>query len=150
MWLNLGSQLGTPWYAAEAMHWQMGETDMMRRAGGVSFPKVKSTTANVGANGESEAHEGRSDLLSLQDELQAAQSQIETLKIARSFYMEERNFIREYLVEHAPHMAGVLQGRPTSPPTIQCLRIDSPIPVSPSTKNKALHMIEREEVMDWT
>ena len=37
MWAPLASELGIPWRAAEAMHWQLGENDMARRAGVTPF-----------------------------------------------------------------------------------------------------------------
>ena len=37
MWGPLATELGIPWRAAEAMHWQLGEADMARRAGVVPF-----------------------------------------------------------------------------------------------------------------
>jgi len=37
MWGTLAAELGIPWRAAEAMHWQLGEADMARRAGVVPF-----------------------------------------------------------------------------------------------------------------
>ena len=37
MWAPLATELGIPWRAAEAMHWQLGEADMARRAGVTPF-----------------------------------------------------------------------------------------------------------------
>jgi hypothetical protein len=37
MWAPLAAELSIPWRAAEAMHWQLGEADMARRAGVVPF-----------------------------------------------------------------------------------------------------------------
>ena len=37
MWAKVAEDLGVPWRAAEAMHWQLGEHDMARRAGVVPF-----------------------------------------------------------------------------------------------------------------
>ncbi|KAI9788781.1 MAG: hypothetical protein M1816_006562 [Peltula sp. TS41687] len=37
MWARVGEELAVPWRAAEAMHWQLGEQDMARRAGVVPF-----------------------------------------------------------------------------------------------------------------
>lgn len=37
MWSRVSEELGVPWRAAEAMHWQLGEQDMARRAGVVPF-----------------------------------------------------------------------------------------------------------------
>ncbi|KAL7822615.1 hypothetical protein V8C26DRAFT_251304 [Trichoderma gracile] len=42
MWAKVAEELAVPWRAAEAMHWQLGEADMARRAGVVPF-----TLANV-------------------------------------------------------------------------------------------------------
>jgi hypothetical protein len=37
MWAPLAAELGIPWRAAEAMHWQIGEVNMAHRAGVVPF-----------------------------------------------------------------------------------------------------------------
>ena len=37
MWTPLAVELGVPWRAAEFIHWQLGETEMARRAGVVPF-----------------------------------------------------------------------------------------------------------------
>lgn len=37
MWAKVAEELAVPWRAAEAMHWQLGETEMARRAGVVPF-----------------------------------------------------------------------------------------------------------------
>lgn len=37
MWSKVAEELGVPWRAAEAMHWQMGEMEMTRRAGSSPF-----------------------------------------------------------------------------------------------------------------
>lgn len=46
MWGTLAAELGIPWRAAEAMHWQLGEADMARRAGVVPF-SLTSTTGSA-------------------------------------------------------------------------------------------------------
>lgn len=47
MWAPVAKELQVPWRAAEAKHWDLGEADMVRRAGVVSFsmPPQASTTA---------------------------------------------------------------------------------------------------------
>ncbi|KAK0639309.1 hypothetical protein B0T16DRAFT_241225 [Cercophora newfieldiana] len=37
MWAKVAEEMQVPWRAAEAMHWQLGENDMARRAGVVPF-----------------------------------------------------------------------------------------------------------------
>ncbi len=37
MWSKVAEEMQIPWRAAEAMHWQLGEQDMARRAGVVPF-----------------------------------------------------------------------------------------------------------------
>ena len=37
MWAIVASEMKIPWRAAEAMHWQMGEEEIARRAGTVPF-----------------------------------------------------------------------------------------------------------------
>lgn len=44
MWAKVAEEMAIPWRAAEAMHWQLGEHDMARRAGVVPFSL---TSANL-------------------------------------------------------------------------------------------------------
>ncbi|CAI4217263.1 unnamed protein product [Parascedosporium putredinis] len=37
MWARVAEEMAVPWRAAEAMHWQLGEAEMARRAGVVPF-----------------------------------------------------------------------------------------------------------------
>ncbi|KAI9730926.1 MAG: hypothetical protein M1818_008000 [Claussenomyces sp. TS43310] len=37
IWARVAEEMAVPWRAAEAMHWQLGEADMARRAGVVPF-----------------------------------------------------------------------------------------------------------------
>lgn len=37
MWAKVAEEMAVPWRAAEAMHWQLGEGDMARRAGVIPF-----------------------------------------------------------------------------------------------------------------
>ncbi|EDN05931.1 predicted protein [Histoplasma mississippiense (nom. inval.)] len=37
MWAKIAEEMAIPWRAAEAMHWQLGEQEMARRAGTVPF-----------------------------------------------------------------------------------------------------------------
>lgn len=37
MWSKIAEEMQLPWRAAEAMHWQLGEADMARRAGVIPF-----------------------------------------------------------------------------------------------------------------
>ena len=48
MWAPLASELGIPWRAAEAMHWQLGEADMARRAGVTPFSLASGSSAMSG------------------------------------------------------------------------------------------------------
>ena len=43
MWSKIAEEMTIPWRAAEAMHWQMGENEMARRAGVVPFALNSST-----------------------------------------------------------------------------------------------------------
>lgn len=49
MWAKVAEELAVPWRAAEAMHWQLGETDMARRAGVVPF-SLAAVNAEANAN----------------------------------------------------------------------------------------------------
>ncbi|KAI1107331.1 hypothetical protein F4804DRAFT_196565 [Jackrogersella minutella] len=53
MWFGVASEMEIPWRAAEAMHWQLGEADMARRAGVTPFSLANSTTE--GSHGGSRA-----------------------------------------------------------------------------------------------
>ena len=37
MWAKVAEEMAIPWRAAEAMHWQLGEQEMARRAGVTPF-----------------------------------------------------------------------------------------------------------------
>ena len=37
MWAPVAEEMSIPWRAAEAMHWQLGEQEMARRAGVTPF-----------------------------------------------------------------------------------------------------------------
>ena len=45
MWAPVAQELGIPWRAAEAMHWQLGEAEMARRAGVVPFSLAANSSA---------------------------------------------------------------------------------------------------------
>jgi len=44
MWAIIASEMKIPWRAAEAMHWQLGEEEIARRAGTVPFSLSSSVT----------------------------------------------------------------------------------------------------------
>lgn len=48
MWAKVAEELAVPWRAAEAMHWQLGETDVARRAGTVPFSFAVSASVESG------------------------------------------------------------------------------------------------------
>ncbi|OTA96720.1 hypothetical protein M434DRAFT_51711, partial [Hypoxylon sp. CO27-5] len=54
MWTKVSEEMGIPWRAAEAMHWQLGEQDMARRAG-VTQPFSLASSASEGPHGGSRA-----------------------------------------------------------------------------------------------
>ncbi|GKT57368.1 MYB DNA-binding domain-containing protein [Colletotrichum tofieldiae] len=53
MWAKVAEEMAVPWRAAEAMHWQLGEADMARRAGVVPFSL---TAVNVDQPGAGHRH----------------------------------------------------------------------------------------------
>ena len=55
MWGPLAAELGIPWRAAEAMHWQLGEADMARRAGVTPFSLTSASSAPHGPPGVTSA-----------------------------------------------------------------------------------------------
>ena len=50
MWQKVAEEMGVPWRAAEAMHWQLGEVEMARRAGVVPF-SMSSVTMDAASSG---------------------------------------------------------------------------------------------------
>ncbi|KAL7940372.1 hypothetical protein V8C42DRAFT_362779 [Trichoderma barbatum] len=50
MWAKVAEELAVPWRAAEAMHWQLGEADMARRAGVVPFSLAAVNTSEASSN----------------------------------------------------------------------------------------------------
>lgn len=58
MWSKIAEELNVPWRAAEAMHWQLGEQEMARRAGVTPFslssvsldPPQKGRRASAGSS----------------------------------------------------------------------------------------------------
>ncbi|KAM0814930.1 putative Myb-like DNA-binding domain-containing protein [Seiridium cardinale] len=46
MWAKVADEMGIPWRAVEAMHWQLGEQEMARRAGVVPFSLNAITAEN--------------------------------------------------------------------------------------------------------
>ncbi|POS87579.1 hypothetical protein EPUL_001803, partial [Erysiphe pulchra] len=47
IWAKVAEEMAVPWRAAEAMHWQLGEADMARRAGVTPFSLSSGTTDMV-------------------------------------------------------------------------------------------------------
>ena len=47
MWAKIAEEMAIPWRAAEAMHWQMGENDMARRAGVTPFTLTNANSNSV-------------------------------------------------------------------------------------------------------
>jgi len=56
MWGTLAAELGIPWRAAEAMHWQLGEADMARRAGVVPFSLASTSGSSSLPHGPGGVH----------------------------------------------------------------------------------------------
>ncbi|KAI2465727.1 hypothetical protein F4781DRAFT_435145 [Annulohypoxylon bovei var. microspora] len=54
MWIKVSLEMGIPWRTAEAMHWQLGEQDIQRRAG-VTQPFVMSPVTSEETHGSSRA-----------------------------------------------------------------------------------------------
>ncbi|KAI3572373.1 hypothetical protein IWW34DRAFT_795246 [Fusarium oxysporum f. sp. albedinis] len=61
MWAKVAEEMAVPWRAAEAMHWQLGETDMARRAGVIPFSLA---SANDDRNNSNRNSPSRSDVQS--------------------------------------------------------------------------------------
>lgn len=49
MWARVAEEMAVPWRAAEAMHWQLGEAEMARRAGVVPFSLTTVSTNDPAA-----------------------------------------------------------------------------------------------------
>jgi hypothetical protein len=67
MWSKVAEEMAVPWRAAEAMHWQLGENDMARRAGVVPFslssasldsPSAIQHSAPARGHSHSQSHSG--------------------------------------------------------------------------------------------
>lgn len=56
MWAKVAEEMAIPWRAAEAMHWQLGEQDMARRAGVVPFALSAVTLENTQPRGHARGH----------------------------------------------------------------------------------------------
>ncbi|KAM5355655.1 hypothetical protein ACJ41O_002301 [Fusarium nematophilum] len=58
MWAKVAEEMAVPWRAAEAMHWQLGEADMARRAGVIPFSlaAVNVDSNNSHRNSPSRSH----------------------------------------------------------------------------------------------
>ncbi|CAK7198930.1 hypothetical protein SEUCBS139899_001598 [Sporothrix eucalyptigena] len=52
MWAKVAEEMQVPWRAAEAMHWQLGEADMARRAGVTPFSLTASTIEASSSSGQ--------------------------------------------------------------------------------------------------
>ena len=59
MWAPLAAELSVPWRAAEAMHWQLGEADMARRAGVTPFSLASGASTIPGQENVSGSRLGR-------------------------------------------------------------------------------------------
>ena len=59
MWSQVAGEMKIPWRAAEAMHWQLGEEDIARRAGTVPFSISSSAALEGPAKGKREGASGR-------------------------------------------------------------------------------------------
>ncbi|TQS37284.1 hypothetical protein Golomagni_02250, partial [Golovinomyces magnicellulatus] len=53
MWAKVAEEMAVPWRAAEAMHWQLGENDMARRAGVIPF-SLSSVSSDLASNSSSQ------------------------------------------------------------------------------------------------
>ncbi|EGX93387.1 MYB DNA-binding domain protein [Cordyceps militaris CM01] len=56
MWAKVAEELQVPWRAAEAMHWQLGEHDMARRAGQTPFTLAAVNAEAAGRNAQIRGH----------------------------------------------------------------------------------------------
>ncbi|KAF5697156.1 hypothetical protein FMUND_15507 [Fusarium mundagurra] len=59
MWAKVAEEMAVPWRAAEAMHWQLGEADMARRAGVIPFSLA---AVNVEGNNSHRSSPSRSHI----------------------------------------------------------------------------------------
>ncbi|KAI1745336.1 hypothetical protein F4680DRAFT_465346 [Xylaria scruposa] len=56
MWAKVAEEMAIPWRAAEAMHWQLGEQDMARRAGVTPFSLSAQTLETAHGSSRSSRH----------------------------------------------------------------------------------------------
>ncbi|KAJ9141847.1 snRNA-activating protein complex subunit 4 [Pleurostoma richardsiae] len=59
MWAKVAEEMQVPWRAAEAMHWQIGETEMARRAGVVPFSLSHPNAPDIGPTHQHQQHHHR-------------------------------------------------------------------------------------------
>lgn len=56
MWAKVAEEMSIPWRAVEAMHWQLGEHEMARRAGVIPFSLAASSSDNGGGRQTHKGH----------------------------------------------------------------------------------------------
>lgn len=111
MWAKVAEELAVPWRAAEAMHWQLGEQDMARRAGVVPF-----SLAAVNAEANAASHRtslSRSQLSHSQSHMQPRPRSIPREAREMSAPPPQRN-LQPSLGRPGPQTAG--PRRETMPP----------------------------------
>ncbi|KAI0181367.1 hypothetical protein GGR52DRAFT_524012 [Hypoxylon sp. FL1284] len=60
MWRQIATEISQPWRTVEKMHWQLGESEMARRAGASVFNPDFSTSSSEGPHGGSRASQRHS------------------------------------------------------------------------------------------
>lgn len=69
MWEKIAKEMGIPWRAVEGMHWQMGQTEMARRAGVNPFALTDKSDGQSGISSgdETASRQGPQQLPSLSE-----------------------------------------------------------------------------------
>ncbi|KAM0669360.1 hypothetical protein ACQRIT_004412 [Beauveria bassiana] len=75
MWAKVAEELQVPWRAAEAMHWQLGENDMARRAGQTPFTLAAVNAEAAGRNSQIRGHAHTQSQESIGREMRASTPQ---------------------------------------------------------------------------
>ncbi|KAH6621324.1 hypothetical protein B0J18DRAFT_411097 [Chaetomium sp. MPI-SDFR-AT-0129] len=128
MWAKVAEEMQVPWRAAEAMHWQLGETEMARRAGVVPF------SLNMAAN-EAQA--------AITQRISPTRAGHSGHSYAHGHSQSQGSFPREFSGLPSPRYARAQSGPHPGPPPLQ---IPPLIPPPTPTSSSRPHTSRRESL----
>jgi len=111
MWAKIAEEMAIPWRAAEAMHWQMGEVEMARRAGVTPFT-LTNANANANANNNN-THNSQQTLTSARHNTRPPTSRPRGDSISRGISQQQLPSLAE-LTAGLPAYSHSLPGYPFS------------------------------------